>query len=262
MIPYRLRPLPALTRAAVWVAASLAAVQAGTAQGQSPARPWRAAGELGGAAFFGNTSAVTLTARAAVALADSVRELSADGTYTYGQATDRDGDSFMNKRSWAVGLTFDHHPLERWSPFVFTRLESSLEQRIDLRSNLGLGGKYTLVNNETSAVDMSLALLGERTDPADQVAEPILLLRWSGRLRGRRMLVGGRLTLASETFWKPHVTELEEFTLTLSSSVAFVLTDRVSLRISFLDSYDSEARERGARSNNDGQVLVSVLSAF
>lgn len=230
------------------------------AAGQDAPRPWRAEGELGGAAFFGNTSAMTLTARTALALADSVRELSADGGYTYGQATDRDGDAFVNKRSWAVGLTFDHHPLERWSPFAFGRLESSLEQRIDLRYNLGAGGKYTLVNNPTSMVDLSLAMLGERTVPAGDVAEPATLLRWSGRLRARRTIAGERLTLASETFWKPRVDEIDEFTLISSSSVAFVLTDRISLKLSFLDSYDSEAKARGARSNNDGQVVLSVLS--
>jgi hypothetical protein len=251
-----------LLKRASLLAACLLALAPLAARAQSPERPWRAELELGGAAFFGNTSQITLTARSSAALADSVRELSLDGSVTYGEATDPAGDSFVNKRSWSLGLTYDRYPEERWSPFVLGRLESSFEQRIEVRANVGAGAKYTIASGEGRALDVSWALLGERSDPLGAAVASETLLRWSGRLRGRKSLAGERVTLQSETFWKPALDRMGDFTFTSANSIAFVLTDRVSLKASFFDRYDSGAEGRGARSNNDGQVVLTVLGAL
>jgi len=46
------------------------------------------------------------------------------------------------------------------------------------------------------------------------------------------------------------------------SSLAFRLSEVVSLKVSVRDNFDSQAKKRGAVSNNDGRVLFSVLAAF
>lgn len=226
---------------------------------------WTVSGELGASLFFGNTEQATLTSRVSAELADSVRELSADARFAYGEATGADEEPFVIKRSWQVGLSYDHHPFESWSPFVTGTLESSFEKRIEQRYNLGAGGKYTLDRTPSRRVDLSVALLAERTNPSDNMAGPAdteLLARWSARLRARRSLAEDRLTLSHETFYGPEFSHFSDFTLTTTTSAAYQLNQVVALKLTFVDNYDSEAVGRGARTNNDGQLFFSVLSSF
>ena len=44
--------------------------------------------------------------------------------------------------------------------------------------------------------------------------------------------------------------------------MAFQLSQRVGVQFSFVDSYDSEAEIRGARSNNDAQLFFGVVGTF
>lgn len=251
---------PSRTLALVALAAGLAAPPV-RAQEDGP---WTVSGELGASLFFGNTNQATLTSRLSGELADSARELSTDAGFTYGEATDEDGDDFVIKRSWEVGLTYDHHPLQRWSPFVLGKLESSFEKRIEQRYNLGGGAKFTFDRTPARRLDLSVALLAERTNPSDELAtaEVETLARWSTRLRARRSWMDDRLKVTHETFYRPELTTPADFTLTTTSSASFQLNDVVALKVTFVDNYDTEATTRGARTNNDGQLFFSVLSSF
>lgn len=240
-----------------WTAQARAQEEEGTA--------WEVQAELGAAVFFGNTSQTTFTTRVGAESADSVRELDLDGRFSYGQATDEEGVTSVNKRTWTLASSIDYGPYNRWSPFLFAELERSFERRIDLRYNLGAGGKYTLQRSDRGNVDLSAALLAERTHPADGLAEDFddsLLARWSIRARARRSWEEGRLAFESENSWRPRFEEFGNFTFTSTSSVAFDLNETVSLKLTFVDSYDSEAQERGARTNNDGQLFLTLLSSF
>lgn len=240
-----------------------AAVAVAPLAGQEDDR-WTVSGELGASLFFGNTEQATLTSRLSAEMADSVRELSADGRFSYGEATDAEGSDFVIKRSWEVGVAYDHHPFERWSPFVMGQLESSFEKRIEQRFNVGAGAKYTFDRTPRRRVDVSVALLAEQTNPSDELAsaESELLARWSTRLRARRSLADERLTVSHETFYRPEFSALSDFTLTSTTSASFQLNEVVALKVTFVDAYDSEAVSRGARTNNDGQLFFSVLSSF
>ena len=106
--------------------------------------PWRLEGEIAASLFFGNTSQTTVNLRSALERADSLRELGVDGSFTYGEATDPETERGFRHgaapgprgklRSSAAGTL---------SPFLFTRVERSLEKRIDLRTEAGVGTKYT-----------------------------------------------------------------------------------------------------------------------
>ncbi len=225
---------------------------------------WRVEGELGASVFFGNRDQATVTSRAQMERADSSYEFSTKADFAYGEATDDAGVAFVNKRSWSVGSNVDYHPFSRVSPFIFGTVQSSFEQKIGLRYDVGAGGKINIVRNDVSRVDFRGALLVEQTRSADQngVGGDKTLARWLGVLRVRRTLDEGRITFNCETSYQPVFDDLGDYTVDFESSIAFQLSEVISLKLSLVDKFDSGAKDRGARTNNDGQLFFSVLSSF
>ena len=219
--------------------------------------------ELGASLFFGNTQQVTFTNRSETSRADSTAEFSLGWDITYGEATDAEGVTFVNRRAWAAVTSMDLRPHARVSPFLFGTLEASLQKRIHRRFSGGAGAKLTFVDSDVALADLSAAALLERTVPmADGPTDPEVQARWSVRSRLRRAFDEDRLALTLEGLYVPAFDDPGDFTFRGSSSVAFALSSVVSLKLSFVDAYDSGARARGARSNNDGQLLFSILSRF
>lgn len=233
------------------------------AQDGGEARRFRFETELGASLFFGNTEQVTFTNRSELSRADSLAEFSLGWDITYGEATDEEGVTFVNRRSWAAVTSVDLRPHGRLSPFLFGTLEASLQKRIDRRFSGGAGAKLTFVDSEVALADLSAAALLERTVPlADSPTAPEVQARWSVRSRLRRSWDEDRLAFTLEALYIPAFDDPGDFTFRGSSSVAFALSSVVSLKLSFVDAYDSGARARGARTNNDGQLLFSILSRF
>lgn len=224
---------------------------------------WSIENELSGSLFFGNTRQTLLTTRSSVARADSAYELKGQVRFTYGESSDPEtNETFVSKRSWLGTLNYDHRPFARYSTFLISTLETSLEKRIDFRYDFGFGEKLTFVRTETTRADISLAVLGERTYlPPSVVDETETLLRWSARARYQRQM-NDRVRVSHETFYRPVVNELDRFTLRSTTSIAIQLASFANLNVSFLDNYDSEARSRGARANNDGQLVIGLLTSF
>lgn len=246
-------------------AAACAVLAVGALDAQSA--EWGVEGELAASVFFGNQSQATVNTRLGTERADSVFELSSQVAFNYGEAEDERGESFVVSRSWDLEASLDWRPYGRLSPFVFGQGESSLQRRIDFRYNLGAGGKYTITRDELSRVDLSLALLAEQTfprddDPAAAETDESLLARWSARFRARRELAGGGVTLGTENFYRPVFGEFGDYVVESRSSISYSLSEIVTLRISFLDTYDSRAVSRGADANNEGQLLFGVLASF
>ncbi len=225
---------------------------------------WTVEGELGASVFFGNRHQTTLTSRAQMARADSSYQFSTKVDFAYGEASDDAGNAFVNKRSWSLGSNVDYHPFSRVNPFVFGTVQSSYEQKIDLRYDAGAGGKITVLRNSTSLVDFRGAILVERTMSADQNGggEDETLARWSGVLSIRRTLNEGRITFNSETSYQPAFDAFDDFTVESVNSIGFQLSEVISLKLSLVDKYDNGAQDRGALTNNDGQLFFSVLSSF
>lgn len=228
------------------------------------AQEWNAEGEVGASVFFGNTDQVSVTTRAAVERGDSILEFSGDVGFNYGQATDADGLSIVNKRSWLSRINLDYRPYSRLSPFFFARVERSLEKRLALRHSSGLGGKILFVLTERTRLDLSASLLAERTRPMGEISreDDRTLARWSARLRFRRTFGDDRMTFNSENSYQPVFNTFNDFTFNSKNSLSFELTQVIALRLSFVDNFDSGAVTRGARTNNDGEILFSVISRF
>ena len=228
---------------------------------------WDIKGEVSANLFFGNTEQVLVATRADIGHADSTFELSGGVRFSYGETTVHETptateQSVVSNRAWLVNVSFNWHPFARISPFLSAAVESSLEKRIDARYSGGMGGKVSVLRNERSDVNVSLALLGEQLNVAGAGAPAPpddALVRWSARLQVEHQ-ISDRVSVRNETFYRPEFAELDQFTFTTRASLAYQFSELLSMTLSFLDDYDSEAEARGARSNNDGQIVFGVLA--
>lgn len=220
---------------------------------------WDLKAEANASLFFGNTRQTTIGTRYSAGRADSTLEMQTDGQFTYGEAETDQRRDYVTKRSWRFGLTADYRPFDIVSPFMLASVESSLETRIDRRYSAGAGAKYVFHRTPRTTLDVSLALLAERSslDAADGQRLTQTRARYSGRFRARRQ-IGERVTAAHETFYRPEARNPERFTFTSRTTIAMRVATAIALQASFIDNYDSEARARGARSNNDGELLFGL----
>jgi len=232
---------------------------------------WEIETELGGAFFFGNRSQTTISTAFEATRADSASEVEIAAGFTYGESTDDDGVEIVTKRSWKLGAEYDGRPLASWSPFLSGEIESSFERRIDLRYTVGAGARYQVVRSERGRLGLTLSLLAEQTFPAETDEDRFddeLLARWSLAARAQRSWDDGRLTFSTENDYRPELDRVNEaqpcwnLVGASKSSLAFRVTEIVSLKLTLVDTYDSRSVERGADTNNDGRFLISVLAQF
>lgn len=256
--------LGAVCGAVLAVAPARAAAQAVPASQAAPAKKsaWKRSMELAGSLFIGNKPQAVLTTRGMASHRDSTFQLTTEGRFTYGESN-RDGAREVSQRLWFASTTLDVWPYAGHSPFLLGTVESSFERRIDLRISGGLGHKMTFVSNERSLANLSVAMLGEHSRLPDAEGNVTTqdLARISLRVRTRRKL-GERAEVAHESFYRPEYASMTNFTVSNSLSAGYKMNDKVALKVSYLDNYDSEARGRGARSNYDGQVVVGVQADF
>lgn len=248
----------------VWLASAWILLASGTLAAQDGG--WTAEGEVGASLFFGNTSQSTVSTRAATSHSDSTLEFSSQASFTYGESENDRGESFVVNRAWDLEGSLDWRPYAILSPFVSGQVESSLQRRIDFRFDLGGGAKYTFAQSDRSRVDLSVALLAERTFRDQPATEPdereSLLARWSTRFRARHQLEDDRITLSTVNHYRPVFDAFGNYVVESRSSVSYALSEIVTLNLAFRDIFDSRAVARGADTNNEGQLLFSVLGSF
>lgn len=228
-----------------------------------PPSAWSFETEVGANVFFGATDQTTVSAAAGIDWKGSRFELENDLSYLYGEASDDTGATFVNKRSWLLGSTLNYRGFTWVNPFAFATVLSSLEKAIDHRYKGGLGAKLTAVDSETTRFDLSLGFLGEKTvqeDPENGTSD--VLIRWDAALGFRRAFSGERTIFEAKADYSPVFDDRENYTVTAEAGIAFRLSEIVRLKLSVVDNYDSQATDRGARDNNDGQVLFAVLASF
>ena len=248
------------TRPAALVTLLLAAPLASPLAAQGLGRHLKA--EANASLSFGNVDQTTTFTRLGASSVDSTLELSTDGYFTYGE-TRVGGEPSVNKRSWGASLNANLRPFARLTPFMLASLEASLEKRIVRRYSGGGGAKLVFVKNEGTSSDVSIALLAERTITAPSDTEQVekVYARYSARYRLDRK-VDDRVTFSLLTFYRPEFRALHRFTSSANVAVTYKLAKALALKVSFVDNYDSEARGRGARNNNDGDALFGLVATF
>ncbi|HSG48818.1 MAG TPA: DUF481 domain-containing protein [Longimicrobiales bacterium] len=225
-------------------------------------KPWKLEGEMGASLFFGASQQSAVLFRGGYSLESDRLELGLSAGFDYGEAEDEAGVSFVNKRSWVLGTELDYE-IRKWSPFVFVTGEGSLKRQIDLRVSGGAGARYTFIRNDDTRLDVSVAVLAERTDARAEEGEPDetdTLARWSNRLRFSRKFGGDRAEFGLISMYQPAFEDVaDDYTVDVETFLAFALNGSVSFKVSLVDKYDALATTRGATSNNDGRLFFSVL---
>jgi hypothetical protein len=252
----------ALLAALLMATPNPAAAQSDPQQGASPP-DWTIESEVGASVFFGATDQTTVATELSMNRDSENFELQGDFSFLYGEATDDEGASSVNKRSWKLGGNLDYQGFSWVNPYVFGSALTSLEKKIRRRYKVGGGAKLTLLDSEVSRLDFAAAVLAEQTVSSEETDEtPIWLGRWTGALKYRRSFSGEKAVFEAGVDYNPKFQQLNNFTVEAQSSLAFRLSEIVSLKVSVQDNFDKQAKDRGAASNNDGQLLFSVLAAF
>ncbi|MEX0856305.1 MAG: DUF481 domain-containing protein [Gemmatimonadota bacterium] len=240
---------------------SLAAAQ----EDEEVTRDWTIELELGGTLYFGNRQQSQVSTRTEIGMSDTAVEIASDLRFTYGVSTDSDGVTEVNRRSWIADNTLDFRPGAQWRPFLAARVESALERRIDRRYQAGTGIKYDNQVNRNNRTEFSLAILAERTRRRVTSGSPPEegdVGRLSSELRIRRTFFEDRLGIDFQNAYRPVFDELGNFIVSTRNSLTFSLTEVVGLRFAFRTEFDSGAKDRGAETNYDGDVQVSIAVEF
>ncbi len=240
-----------------------------SASGQAPSTVWERSLELSGNYLYGNNDQAILSARTGVVRNDSSVALRLDTRFLIG-VTDREGQGkVMDRRSWVVAGSVDFRQYAPQSQFFFGSVERSLELRIDRRLSGGIGQKVSIVRDSTTRFDFSLGILGEQSllpqaTPVGSPAQPSLsnsLVRLSGRLRYRKSFTA-RVGVDHTTWYRPDVAAFNRYLASSVSALSYSMTKRSHLQLSFQNDFDSLARSRGSRSNQNGQILVGASTKF
>lgn len=233
------------------------------AQASPARRPWSGSAEAAASFFQGNADQRALFSKTELGRADSTLQWRGSLSFGYADAARDSLPRAVTKRTWLGAVSLDYRPFDHLSPFLFVNYESSFEKRILDRVGIGVGGKAVLVQNAATEANLSLAMLAERLRPSRQTPDAAAssAARWSGRARLRHQF-DPRLKLSHTTFWQPRVSDLESFTVNSTSELSYAVRQSTALTVSYLALYDSAARARGARSNNDAQLLLGIKTGF
>jgi len=182
--------------------------------------------------------------------------------FRYGESEDANQVRFVSSRGWVVAVSIDGTPKGRFTSFVSGSAEASLEKRIAERRSGGAGAKWMFAKSSTGAAVVSAGVLAERTAAlSDTAIAATSVARWSWRAKLEQR-VDERLSLSHETAYAPIVNAPEQYTVVSTSVGSYAVNKALALTLTFTDNYDSQARARGANTNNDGSVLFGVRAAF
>lgn len=211
--------------------------------------------------FFGNTSQTLASTRAEFERRDSTFGFRIGGRFHYGETTPEPGGTFVSKRAWELGGLLEGRPYGHFAPFVRANLNASLENRIAQRYSIGIGTRYRAVETGGTDVVISVGAAGESTVPIGDTLATTTLVRGNTTVRVRRDF-SSRVSLTNETAYQPAFRPTSDYTIVSVTALRTKLSSFAALTLTFRDNYDSRAVRRGARVNNDGELLVGLLTSF
>lgn len=223
---------------------------------------WHAVTEMNASSLFGATSQMLTSVAATVSHGGEAFNADAAFKFRYGESEDDDRVKFVSARGLGLAVSLDGMPRGRFSPFFSVDLETSLEKRIASRRSAGAGAKWLVAKTNTGSVSASIGVLGERTVAiSDTAVTPVRLARWSWRLKLDQRL-GDRVAVSHVTLYGPVFDAPAEYTITSTTIASYAVNKAVGLTLTLTDNYDSQARSRGAPTNNDGSLLFGIRGTF
>jgi hypothetical protein len=128
---------------------------------------------------------------------------------------------------------------------------------------VGAGSRLNFVRTPRAEAILSVGALVEQTRANDpEHGDPTTsLARGIASFRAKRA-IGTRVVVASESRYEPALEDFRQYTFATDNGAIVTLRKNLSFTVSLRDSYDSQARSRGARKYNDGELLFGVLTTF
>lgn len=227
---------PQIRRAAIGICGLLAAALLGatSAHAQDADTPdvWNFGADLALTATSGNQDFVVFSAGTQLKhLQVEKYEFEIDTQARYGRS---DGTEIARKLQGSV--KFDLHPEARWSPFFFMQAEHDPIRSLSLRTQGGAGAKYTMVDDATAELSISVAALYDRERIVDTPAKTAA--RWSWRGKGEREF-SDKLRLSNTTFYQPVWDRAGDYLLTTRTALTTRMTEHLSLSVTHLYERDS-----------------------
>lgn len=256
----------------VSLAANPLAVRAQSVDADPAPSSWRRTIEASGTMLYGAASQRVLNGTAAIGSETARRQIRADLQTGYGDAIDNvSGERRVIVRNTRGTFSVDLTPRARLSPFAFGLAETSLQQRLSSRVSGGLGAKLTVWRPDSAREgfqedgSVSLAVLSEQTRAMrleeEATGASFTRHRWSLRARYRTR-IGPSLRFSHLTLYQPTFDRLGRYTMESTTSLAVPLRSAMELTLTHRERLDSEAKDRGAPSNRDGQLLFGLRVAF
>ncbi|MDL2223597.1 DUF481 domain-containing protein [Bacteroidales bacterium OttesenSCG-928-M11] len=195
---------------------------------------------LGGYFDSGNTEKETFSLKAGVANVDSIKEFSFDTKYLYGKT-----NHVLNQREFQAGLQFDYLPLSVFSPFARVEFYNNEFKKIDYRFSGMAGAKYRFYsyrkdNRTLSAYSISAAIL---IDSEHYVKQTALDSKEKVRLSIRpqfKQILTKNIYLQGVLFYKPDVSHWDDYLITGSLNLIFLINKHLSLSCSYDYDYNSK----------------------
>lgn len=231
------------------------------ATAQSTAVSRKLESELSGSVFFGNTSQTLASTRVQFERRDSTFGFRMGGRFHYGETTPEPGGTFVSKRAWELDGRMELLPHGDFAPFVRANVNASLENRIAQRYSIGVGTLYRVIETGGTEVVLSVGAAGENTRPIGDTLTSTTLVRGNTAVRLRRDF-SATVSLTNETAYQPAFRPTSDYTIVSVTALRTRLSSFAALTLTFRDNYDSRAVLRGARVNNDGELLVGLLTSF
>lgn len=216
------------------------AAQTGTAAARSRQsarddRRWGGALDLGFSGAAGNSDLIALTTGVRVRhLQTRLFRLDWSANLRYGESG---GD--VVARHVQSRLNFDMGPAARVGPFIAAAAERDPFRRLDLRSNVGLGMKYSFFGEGRDESTLRGAVLYgyERFTPeADR--SPRADGTWRIELKNNRG-IGESLRIENTSSYDPVLGDVGDFNVEVKSKVSTRITQRLALTFSHSYTYDS-----------------------
>jgi len=273
MTRIRLAPrIVALPGTLYWLAAAWLAPGTLHAQEAQPSS-WRRTVDASGSLLYGAASQRVLNGQFSVSSETSRRQLRGDVQSGYGDAIDQvSGERRVIVRNTRGTFGLDLTPRARISPFAFGLVETSLQQRLASRVSAGAGSKWTVWRPDSirggfqEDGSISLAVLGEETrglrvNAASPASGTGTRYRWSMRARYRTR-IGPSLRFSHLTLYQPTLDRAARYTMESTTTLSVPVRTALELTFTHRERLDSEAIDRGAPSNRDGQILFGMRATF
>lgn len=203
--------------------------EATTEPAQAAVDPWTASVEFAFTAASGNQNFNVLTSEIVLGhtsgdLYDAELRLQA----RYGST---EGEKLA--KAYQGGIDIGLRPLGHWSPYIFSTAEHDESKLLDVRVNSGAGAKYRLARADgRGEAAVGLALLDSYEVLATQLDQTNHIARFRLGLDARQELREG-VSVLHTTRFEPQADALDNYLLSVDTTMKVLLTGRVALSVSY-----------------------------